>query len=90
MFPFVEGDVFVGVVGDKNINICSSFDVMNSINDVYVGVLLFFGVLITDEAICPLIVCPLIFMSMTPLCLGVILRVDFILVIFAFCSQFLV
>ena len=49
MFPFVEGDVFAGEVWDENINICSSFDVMNSINDVYVRVLPIFGVLIADE-----------------------------------------
>ena len=49
LFPFVEGDVFVGVVWDKDIDICSSFDVMNSINDVYVGVFPFCGVLITDK-----------------------------------------
>ena len=41
MFPFVKGNVFVGVVPDKNINICSSLDVVNSISDVYVGVLPF-------------------------------------------------
>ena len=38
VFPFVEGDVFVGVVGNENIKICFSFDVMDSISDVHVGV----------------------------------------------------
>ena len=52
IFPFVEGDVFVGVVWDENINIYFSFGVMNSISDMYVGVLPFFGVLITDEVGC--------------------------------------
>ena len=38
IFSFVEGDVFAGVVWNENINICFSFDVMDSFNDVYVGV----------------------------------------------------
>ena len=49
LFPFLEDDVFARVVWNENINICSFFDVMDSINDVYVGVFLFLGVLITDE-----------------------------------------
>ena len=49
IFPFVEGDMFVGVISNNNINICFSFDVVDSINDVYAGVFPFFGVLITDE-----------------------------------------
>ena len=31
IFPFVEGDVFVDVVWDENINFGFSFDIMNSI-----------------------------------------------------------
>ena len=42
MFPFIKGDMFVGIILDENINICSSLDVINSINDVYVGVLTIF------------------------------------------------
>ena len=38
IFPFVEGDVFVGVVWNENINMVFPFDVMDAINDVYVGV----------------------------------------------------
>ena len=52
IFPFVEGDVFGHVVWDENINICFSFVVMYSVNDMYAGVLPFFGVLITDEVGC--------------------------------------
>ena len=49
IFPLVEGDVFVCVVGDENINLCFFFDVMDAINNVYVGVFPLFRVLITDE-----------------------------------------
>ena len=38
--------------GVYNSNICSSFDIMESINEVYVGVFSFFGVLITEEVGC--------------------------------------
>ena len=52
IFPFVEVDVFVGVDWNKNINICFSFDVVDAINDVYIGVFPLFGILITDEVGC--------------------------------------
>ena len=52
MFPFVEGDVFVGVVWDEITSLCFSFDVMNSTNNVYVGLLPFFWVLIANEVGC--------------------------------------
>ena len=42
IFPFVKVDMFVGVIWDENIDICSSLDVVNSIGDVYVGVLTIF------------------------------------------------
>ena len=64
---------------------------MDAINDVYVGVFPFSGVLITDE------VGHMYLNSMSfdldrysPLCLGGILRADFKTAIFAFCFQFLV
>ena len=64
---------------------------MGPINDVYVGVFPFSGVLITDEVgHMSLNYMSLIWTGMTPLCLGGILRADFTTAIFAFCSHFLV
>ena len=38
MFTFVEIDMFVGVVWNEDVDICFPFDVMDSINNVYIGV----------------------------------------------------
>ena len=38
IFSFVESDVFVGVVWDKYIDICFPFEVMDSIDEVYIRI----------------------------------------------------
>ena len=64
---------------------------MDSINDVYVEVFPFFGVLITDEVShMSLNYISFDIDGMMPFCLGDILRANFTTATFAFCSQFLV
>ena len=38
IFPLMEGEVFVGVIGNKYIDRCSALNVMDAANDVYVWV----------------------------------------------------
>ena len=49
IFSFVECDVLIGVMWHKNIHRCFSFNVVDAIDNVYVGILLFCWILIADE-----------------------------------------
>ena len=71
-------EVFIGIIRDKYVDRCLSFDLVNGINYVNVWILSLWSTVICEEeyAICVLIMGPFILIGMTPLCLGGILRVD--------------
>ena len=81
----MEGQVFISVIGDKNVDHCPVFDLVNAINYVNVGALPL-GVLssVIKCAVCVVMGGPLILIGTTPLCLGGILTVDFTVPIVAF------
>ena len=78
VFSFVKGEVFIGVIRDKNVDQCPILDLVNAINDFNVGIFSFGSAVISKEVCC---MCgdewSLILIGTTPLCLGGILRVDF-------------
>ena len=79
----MEGEVFVGVIGNTYVDTCSAFNVMDTANDVYIWV---FEVLssVMKYAICSSMMGPLILIGMTPLCHGGIQSIDLTVPIVAF------
>ena len=81
----MEVEVFVGVIGNKYIDTCSAFNLMDTANDVYVWSFPF-EVLssVMKYAICSSMMGPLILIGMTPLCHGGIQSIDLTVPIVAF------
>ena len=49
VFSLMEGEVFVGVIGNKYVDTCSALNLMDTANDVYVQVFSFWSVVICIE-----------------------------------------
>ena len=89
IFSFVKGDVFISIIRYQYVDRCFSFYLVNTINDVDVGVPSLCWIIIGDEiAISSLITGPVILIRTTLLCHGGILSDDLSVPIVAFCSQF--
>ena len=52
VFPFMEGEVFIGVIWDENVDHCPVLDLVNTINYVNVGVSTFGCSVIHDKVCC--------------------------------------
>ena len=52
VFSFMESEVFIGIIGDENVDCWSVFDLMNAINYVDVGVSSLGCAVIRDKMCC--------------------------------------
>ena len=49
VFSFVKGDVFICLIWNQDVDRCFPFDLVNSVNDIDVGVPTLYWIVICDE-----------------------------------------